>query len=168
MYRVHARSKDELFKRPGWRALVDEYFDRKEKPNSEKATIAYVQGGLEGFSGDALEALVSKDCVGRVGAIPCDRSRKKHCINKPEDATVGLCAHLHRVALVDCQPCFQNIIASPAVEWTRGELAKAGTRDARFCAAPVSVHPVKAAGDQVAAYRLLHAYTRKVAGLLGA
>ena len=62
----------------------------------------------------------------------------------------------------------ENIIASPAVEWTRGELAKAGTPEARFCARPVSVHPVKDPGDQVAAYRLLHAYTRKVAGLLGA
>ena len=81
---------------------------------------------------------------------------------------MGLCAHLHRVALVDCQPCFQNSIVSPAIEWTRGELAKAGTRDARFCARPVSVHPVKDPGDLVAAYRLLRAYTRKVAGLLDA
>ena len=168
MYRVHARSKDELFKRPGWRALVREYFDRKEKPNSKNSTITYVQGGLEGFSGDALEALVSKDCVGRVGALPCDRSRKQHCINKSEDATVGLCAHLHRVALVDCQPCFQNEIPSNPVEWTRRELAKAGKWDAQFCARPVSMHPVKDAGDQVAAYRLLRAYTRKVAGLLDA
>jgi len=162
MYRIHGRSKDQLFHRPGWRALVDEYFDRRDKPNSEKATVAYVQGGLEGFSGDALAAIASRDCVARVGAIPCDRSRKKHCINKPEDATVGLCAHLHRVALVDCQPCFQNIVASPPVDWIRAELAKAGTPDARFCHRPISVHAVKDPGDQARVYALLAAYTRKL------
>ena len=163
MYRIHGRSKDDLFKRPGWKALVDEYFERKEKPNSEKATVAYVQGGLEGFSGDALGALVSRNCVARVGAIPCDRSRKKHCINKPEDATVGLCAHLHKIALVDCQPCFQNIISSPTpVAWVRDELAKAGTPDARFCRRPISVHAVKDPEDQTKVYALLRAYTRKL------
>ena len=134
MYRIHSRSKDQLFKRPGWQDLVKEYYtDRK---TSQQSTITYVHGGLEGFSRDALQSIVSKDCIRRVGELPCDRSIKKHCINKPEDATVGLCAHLHRVALVDCQPCFQNIVASPPVDWIRAELAKAGTPDARFCHRP--------------------------------
>ena len=95
---------------------------------------------------------------------------KKHCINKPEDATVGLCAHLHKVALVDCQPCMQNIAGAPVVDgrtpgvvqWTRHELAKVFTSDARFCPRPVSVHPVKDAHDQRTVYRALHAYTHKV------
>ncbi len=168
MYRIHSRSKDQLFKREGWQDLVKEYYtDRK---TSQQSTITYVHGGLEGFSRDALQSIVSKDCIRRVGELPCDRSIKKHCINKPEDATVGLCAHLHKIALVDCQPCMQNIAGAPVVDgrtpgvvqWTRQELGKVFTADARFCPRPVSVHPVKDAHDQRTVYRALHAYTHKV------
>ena len=160
MYRVHARSKDKLFQRQGWRDLVKEYYPVRK--TSEQSTITYVHGGLEGFSHDALTQLVSKDCVSRVGSIPCDRSIKKHCINKPEDATVGLCAHLHKIALVDCQPCFQNIAGAPVAQWTRHELAKVYTAEARFCPRPVSVHAVKDHHDFKTVYRALHAYTHKV------
>ena len=48
------------------------------------------------------------------------------------------------------------------VQWTRHELAKVFTSDARFCPRPVSVHPVKDAHDQRTIYRALHAYTHKV------
>ena len=74
------------------------------------------------------------------------RSIKKHCINKPEDATVGLCAHLHKVALVGLPALHAEHRGAPVVDgrtpgvvqWTRQELP-VFTADARFCPRPVSV-----------------------------
>ena len=56
---------------------------------------------------------------------------------------------------------------APVADWTRAELAKAFTPNARFCARPISVHPVKNPEDQLVVYKELHAYTRKVHSLMG-
>ena len=68
MYRIHSRSKDQLFKRQGWQDLVKEYY--QDRKTSQQSTITYVHGGLEGFSRDAYP-IVSKDCIKRVGELPC-------------------------------------------------------------------------------------------------
>ena len=151
MYRARSGTRDGLFARPEWIEL-EKYFHPAAFKRWLQYTASGIQGGLILFSRSAMEKFVKHDCMMKVGSIPCNSKKKKNCINRPEDLVTGLCAHLTEVLLVDCHPCMRNIIGNPAAPavWVKGALT---TR--KFCAAPMSTHPVKNSTDYLEIYNML-------------
>lgn len=155
MYRARNGTKDGLFKRQGWIDLERAYHPDSYMKILQSSTATGIQGGLILFSTSALQIMVEHDCMKKVGNIPCTWKKKKNCINRPEDLVVGLCAHLHRILLVDCHPCMRNIIGdlSSPRRWVSD-----GLKTQKFCKMPLSTHPVKNADDYVSIYQELVFY----------
>lgn len=142
MNRLSHTSKDAVFKRFEWKQLVKERYPGQEVV-SLTSTVTHVQGGFIALSAAMLHSIATDDCVTRVGSMPCDRRKKKHCINQPEDVAIGLCAHLHHATLLDCSSCLRNIVGTPTVEWVNKTANQIGKPGSTTCRTPITAHPVK-------------------------
>ena len=106
--------------------------DAEERAISNLTQVRYSAGGQYGFNRVSLLAVVRSNCLERVGEVACG-SRKaewpgrvaiepeaKPCRRGPmhtmEDATVGLCMHLTRARLIECD-CFRNAKMLPPETW---------------------------------------------------
>tara|TARA_B110001452_G_C15204005_1_gene417708 strand:+ start:346 stop:1476 length:1131 start_codon:yes stop_codon:yes gene_type:complete len=123
----------------------------------------YAQGGAYGLSHNALRAVVSTDCMRRVGGLRPSRHVRRPDIHKFEDSSMGLCAHLVEAAFVSCES-FQMYVhhLRPDLRGSGRDPAnhhqlREDTPDASITRHPITMHALKDQAAYLGWWRVLNA-----------